>query len=498
MPRLSAPLNSFLCFLTLGLLFVLGCKKSDSLTPTEEQDNSLIFESFVFENKNNAFLDKDLTFEIKENIISGPLKHYNYTAIPTFRTNAQSVEINGAQQTSGRTPVDFRKGVIYTLRSTTGGTRNFTLRISWDNKLPQFNISTDGRVAINSKTDFVPTTITIDGQTRFPDFEGTALIRGRGNTTWGFPKKPYKFKLDTDAEILGLAAEKDWILLSNYLDGTHLLNAVGMKIGQLLDMPYTNNIIPVEVTLNGDYLGAYMLTEQIEVKKNRVNVGKDGLLLNLDTNFDEPYQFQSKSYQLPVTIKYPKEIDSQTFTAIKNDFENLEALVASPDFPNNNYLDFFDGDAFANYLIVYMLTGNEEINHPKSTYIHKTKTGKYTMGPVWDFDWAFAFEGSLQHFSSFDTPLFWTPPRRGTNFFSKFLEDPEIIALVKANWTTFQANELPELLRYIDEYTFLIQGARNRDFVEWAQGNSNFNVEVANVKNWLSDRARYMLSLIHI
>ena len=496
MPRLSIQINYFYSYWLIGILMLSGCAKNETLAPIEQGDDSLFFESFVFEQKNNPNLKADAVFDIQADKLNGRLKHYYFNAIPTFTTTAQSVEINEVLQVSGSSSVDFRNGVTYTLKSATGTFKNYTVGVIWDNKLPQINITTDGGVAINSKTDFVPTQITIDGQSKYSDFTGRAQIRGRGNTTWTFPKKSYKFKLDEDAEILGLKAEKDWVLLANYLDGTHLLNAVGMKIGQLLNMPYTNTIIPVEVTLNGGFLGAFMLTEQIEVKKNRVNAGKDGLLLNLDTNFDEPYQFQSASFRLPVTIKYPKEIDANKKTEIKQEFEVLEALIADDNFPNNDYLDYLDATSVAQYLIVYMLTGNEEINHPKSTYIHKTKTGKYTMGPIWDFDWAFAFEGSLVHFSSFDRPLFWTPPAKGTKFFSRLLEDPAMKALLKAEWATFQANQLPELLIYIDEYAFIIRGARTRDFGKWAQGKNNYDVEVANLKNWLSNRGRWMNGII--
>ncbi len=497
MLRLFAQLNPFQVYLFLIGLIFLGCSKKEVITPIEVEDDTLVFETFVFEQKNNPELSKDVIFDIQSNSINGQLKHYYYNAIPTFTTNAQSVEINSVKQNSGSSAVDFRKGVVYTLKSSEGTSKQYKINVSWDNKLPQINISTDGSVAISSKTTYQPTRITINGQTKFQDYEGTAQIRGRGNSTWSFPKKPYKFKLDTDAGLLGMAPEKDWILLANFLDGTHMMNAVGMKIAQLLEMPYTNNIVPVEVTLNGQYLGAYMLTEQIEVKKNRVDIGKDGVLLNLDTNFDEPWQFQTSGFRLPVTVKYPKEMDAQKLAAIKKDFQDFEALVDSDNFPNTNYLDYFDATALVDYLIVYMLTGNEEINHPKSTYIYKTIDGKYTMGPVWDFDWAFAFEGSLEHFSRFDKPLFWTPiSSKGTQFFSKLMSDPAIKDLLKEKWSAFQANQLPELLTYIDEYAFIVRGARTRDFAQWAQGNNTYDIEVNNLKNWLSDRARWMNTYI--
>ncbi|EAR01496.1 CotH kinase family protein [Maribacter sp. HTCC2170] len=321
-----------------------------------------------------------------------------------------------------------------------------------DVNFPQIEFNTNGSVPIVSKSVYVDGVLKVNAQSTNNDLTIDAQIRGRGNSTWGYPKKPYKIKLSSEESILGLAPEKDWVLLSNYLDGTHLLNAVGMKIGQLLEMPFTNTITPVEVTINNEYQGLYMLTEQIEVKPNRVDVGEDGLLLNLDTNYDEEWQFRSSAYDLPVTVKYPKMIDAVKLTSIQSEFETLETLVAQADFPNNEYLDYIDDVSIAKYLIVYMLTGNEEINHPKSTYLYKTSMGKFTMGPIWDFDWGFAFEGTFQHFSVFDRPLFWSSSSSGTQFFSRLMSDPRIELLMKEHWTAFKDNHLTELLAYIDEY----------------------------------------------
>ena len=187
--------------------------------------------------------------------------------------------------------------------------------------LPLIDIKTSGGAPINSKVTYLQATISIKGQGKYSDYKGTAQIRGRGNTTWTYPKKPYRFKLDNKDSLFGLAAEKDWVLLANYLDGMHILNAIAMKIGKLLNMPYTNNIIPVELTLNGSYQGTYMFTEQIEVKTNRVNVGNDGLLLLLDTNFDEIWKFKSAAYQLPVMIKHPELTTQAEVAPIQAQFE---------------------------------------------------------------------------------------------------------------------------------------------------------------------------------
>lgn len=359
--------------------------------------------------------------------------------------------------------------------------------------IAQLSFDTNGSAPILSKDDYVEGILTIKGLTEEENIMVDARIRGRGNSTWQLPKKPFKIKLNDDASVLGMAPEKDWVLLANYIDGTHLLNAVGMKIGQLLEMPYTNTMIPVEVTINNEYLGLYNLTEQVEVKINRVNVGDDGILLNIDSNFDEEWQFKSESYNLPVSVKYPKEMDTDKLTSIRNQFETLEALVADSDFPNNQYLNYIDDVSIAQYLITYMLTGNEEINHPKSTYLHKTSTGKFVMGPIWDFDWAFAFEGSFDHFSSFNRPLFWTPiSKPGSQFFSKLMSDPKIQSLIKEQWSVFKKNDLSELMTYINEYATSIEKAKAKDLALW----KNDNKSAASLRLWIQNRVSYMDSFI--
>ena len=477
-----------------SFLSIVGCKKKDEIDTSI--DNSLIISSFIIEKKNNPQLSADVVFEIKGNNIIGKLKQNQYDIIPTFTTNAQSVEVSAQVQSSGVSKLDFRKTIFYTLKSAEGKKKEYTLIVNWDDNLPQINIVTNSGAAITSTDVYVKADITINGQGIYSDFMGTAQIRGRGNTTWSYPKKPYKIKLDTKASLLGLAAEKDWILLANYLDGMHSLNAVAMKIGQLLNMPFTNHIVPVEVTLNGQYQGCYMLTEQIEVKKNRVNIGDEGILLQMDKNFDDPWKFKSASYQLPVMIMHPELTTSAQVIPIKTAFEQLESLIAQSDFPNNNYGDYIDIESVANYFIVYMLTDNEEINHPKSTYLYKTKTGKWTMGPIWDFDWAFAYEGTQVHFSRPDRPLFWNSSSEGTRFFSKLMTDLRIKTLVKQKWADFKNNHFNELYTYIDDYTFIIEGARNRDYQKWRRGSGNFKTDVSNLKIWLQNRVNYMNSFI--
>lgn len=479
-----------------GTTIQVKSKKGNSISYTvvfsEIEDAELTLTSFVFEKKNNPQLATDIAFGISGNAVFGKLKAHFFKVTPTLKSNAQSIELNGKPLNNISESIDFKQPVTYTLTSSKGFKKQYIVNVNWDDELPQINITTNGGAVINSTDIYVQGNITVDGKSVYNNYTGTTKIRGRGNTTWTFPKKPYRIKLDAKASLCGLAPAKDWVLLANYLDGIHILNAVAMKTGKLLNIPYTNNIIPVELTLNNQYLGCYMLTEQVEVGTNRVNIGTDGTLLELDVNFDEPNRFRSAAYKLPVMVKYPDLATQSDIFPIQEQFEKLESLVANSSFPNNNYLDFISDESIVNYYIVYLLTDNEEINHPKSTYIHKTKNGKFSLGPIWDFDWAYGYEKSQLHFFSYNKSFFWNPQYDGTRFFSRFVTDPKIKSLLKQRWSDFRKNKLEELLSFVDDYAFVIAGARNRDYLKWKRGSPNFNNDISSLKTWLQNRSNYL------
>ncbi len=470
-----------------------ACKKKP-----EEQNSLPAITHFLIEKEKNEWLAEDIMFEIKgDSILATAPNIYRKTLIPTFATTATNVTVGGEAQNSGTSANDFSEVVTYTVASSQGMQKNYFVKINWSRRdsVPHIYINTQGNVSITSKDTYVNATILIDGKEEYPDYSGTTQIRGRGNSTWSFPKKPYRLKLTTKSELFGLSAERDWVLLANYLDPTLLLNAVAMQIGKHLQIPYVNNIIPVNVTLNGNYIGAYNFTEQVEVEDNRVNVGDNGLLLELDTNYDEDYKFFSTSYSLPVMLKYPDLDNSNQLTPIAQQFNQMESLVADAAFPNNNYKDFIDIESVANFLLVNFLTDNQEPNHPKSTYIHKLPAGKFTMGPIWDFDWAYGYEGNYVHFANATTPYFWTtrnPVPAGTRFFMQFFKDPQFVTLLKQKWTTYKTTHFPALLKFVDETASYIESSKNADRLVWGTGNAVFMNDITRLKNWLNSRAAFL------
>lgn len=364
-------------------------------------------------------------------------------------------------------------------------------------KVVNISISTENKQNITSKEDYLKATIEIDGLGKYKNYKGTGKIRGRGNSTWKEPKKPYKIKLDKKAGLLNMLPEKDWVLLANYIDPTLMSNATAMKIGQQLKVEYANHIIPVNVTINGKYQGQYNLTEQIEVKKNRVNV-KGGVLLELDSYYDGKYKFKSAYYDLPVNFKYPKKVKKSEFKQVKHDINTLEKLMKDPAFPNNDYAKYFDKKAFADYFIVYMLTANMELGHPKSTYLHRKKGDtKFVMGPLWDFDYAYGYgyDGKpMPYFSRYDQAMFATfdDDYAGKQFFQKLLSDPEIKSLIKTKWHAYRKNNFQELLSYLDEYHQNTRVSKKKDYQLWHTGSGDIDKDYSNLKTWLKNRADFL------
>ena len=99
------------------------------------------------------------------------------------------------------------------------------------------NIVTEDNAPIvgKNKEHYVNCNVTIDHENKNWDYEGTARIRGRGNSTWlWYDKKPYRIKLDKKAALLGLAEEKDWVLLANYRDPSHVMNTFVFELARIM------------------------------------------------------------------------------------------------------------------------------------------------------------------------------------------------------------------------------------------------------------------------
>lgn len=454
-----------------------------------------VLSAFRFLKKNNAFLTADVSSSIGEESIIPLVTFSQSELIPTFTTNAVKVLVDEVEQKSGMTKNDFSSPVVYQFIMRNGETFQYTVKAEFLlSAIPELTITTtDPSIAeIPSKDYYLEGTLAVNGRGGYEDYTGKTEVKGRGNSTWGYPKKPYRLKLNKKAEICGLGKAKNYVLLANHLDPTLMLNSVAFKIGRLLELPFTNHAIPVDVVLNGIYKGSYLLTEQIEVKENRVDLDENNSVMwELDSYWDDEPKFKSTAFNLPVMVKDP-DLTTEQFEYWKKDFNAFTTQFAKEPLEENSYVDMIDIESVAKFLITFNLVHNMEINHPKSVFLHKEGNGKYVMGPIWDFDWAYDYEGTSNHFGRYNTPLFSSSMNGvGTAFFQRFLQDSRVKAIYKRTWQDFKNNKLDALLQYVDDYAVMLKPSVERNSELW-ENTRSFDTKVKELKTWLRNRADYI------
>jgi hypothetical protein len=219
-------------------------------------------------------------------------------------------------------------------------------------------VDTVGGAAILNKEDFVNATITIGASVEFgPEFSAPTQIRGRGNSTWTMPKKPYRLKLSKKSSLLGMPEERDWALLANYADKSLMRNAIAFCMGQMLGFAYTPRWRAVELELNGAYQGVYQLVEHLETGGQRVDIGNDGengqgFLIEIDHRRDADLTFISRM-GVPFAIK--SDATSSQFGEIVSVVDELETTL----FPNGfagavgvAYRESLDTEAAVDFYLV--------------------------------------------------------------------------------------------------------------------------------------------------
>lgn len=277
--------------------------------------------------------------------------------------------------------------------------------------MPKVYIETPGAAEIVSKENWMSNAnITVYDEYGDLDLSAKTSIRGRGNSTWGYPKKPYALKFDSKAPVLGMPEHKRWVLLANWMDRTLLRNDIAFELGRRT-MAWAPRGKFVELYLNGKHKGNYYLCEHIKVDESRVDVAEldedsdfndasqvtGGYILEFDVYGpnDEINYFYSSVKNFPVAIKEPDEdvITSWThpgYLYIKEYVGKVEKVFEEDKNNRKRWTEIdklIDITSYIDWWLVHEVCINGEPGHPKSSYMYKERDGKLYAGPLWDFDW---------------------------------------------------------------------------------------------------------------
>lgn len=487
-----------------------------------------------------------------------------------FEFSGESIIADGKDIIPGETHIDASHDVTITVRSGNKG-KNYTLKAQ-NTGLPVVRITTTGfgltqiegdptHQTVWRPTDIEdPSTGTATIRIELPDgtvdCETSMQIKGRGNATWGYPKRPYALKFPKKKAVLNMPEHKRWILLANWKDRTLLRNDAAFWLSrQVSDViekeresksfPYTVRGQFVELEFNGEHRGNYYLCEQIKINKKRVNITEmdpletdplkitGGYIMEIDNNWDDDNSFYSGDYpgsqsnngfKFKYQFKEPDEEDRSdaAYEYMTKHIAMVEGLIkripktsSYTEEERKEYRNYIDVESTIWFMIVNELTSNGDFYNenysdtykgPHSTYMYKdrdklnndgtTTVSKIYFGPIWDFDYLTFMPSRANK---------WAGADQKNYYYNYFYADADFRSEMTQLWNTYK-NYFSGLPDYIDQMARKIRLSEEFDGEMWwntaAHGNADqnqngelnmdFDQAVANIKSGFSSKWSYI------
>ena len=303
------------------------------------------------------------------------------------------------------------------------------------------------------------------------------LIKGRGNYSWKHRnKKPFRIKLETKLPLLGMKKNRHFCLLPR----DHWTTIFGFELSRRIGLAYTPAEEPVEVVLNGQYIGLYLLTEKIRVGKNRVNIAEQtngetdrelitgGWLIEIDNHPDENQFVIQEGNGNWIGVKYhsPDSLSQSQLNYICKFIWKTDSTIYDEDDNVGSWMDYIDVDTLACFYIVNEIADNIE-SFSNSLYIHKQRgdSTKLLFGPVWDMDCSYGR-------SELEQPCFIyenIAPVYTPHWLGRLVTFPEFQEAVRRYWNRFYHSGLNTMEEYMNAVVDRILPASQADRERWPE-----------------------------
>ena len=396
--------------------------------------------------------------------------------------------------------------------------------------LPTISIHTYAGYDPRDKVTELPSNITItyDGGTRIQEYPITT--RGRGNASWGFPKKPWRIKFADGkshhmlkgSPMESPAKAKKWTLINNYGDKTLMRNCLAFEVSKRIGALYTPYCQPVDVIMNGEYKGCYQLCDQISPDPKRVPITEmepwdneepeltGGYLVEVDAYASQEASWFSSSRGNPVTIKHPgdEDITTQQHNYIRGYFNLMESAVFASNYtdPVEGYRKYLDIESFLKHFLIGEFSGNMDTYW--SVYMYKDREeSQFHVAPSWDFDLAFDNDQRIYPVNGRSTWAYLGGSAAGNmkSFVSRLLSDNAADQLLNQLWKNNRKEGLLDektLVAWVDSMAREMTASANLNFIRWPILNSrvhqnvsalgSFEAEVDVLRNYIPTRLTWI------
>lgn len=398
---------------------------------------------------------------------------------PRFTFEGTMVVIDGFEAESGKTEIDFTRPRTV-LVATLDKKRYYTIYVHSFTGLPMMTLTTDGLREVTSKETYIGATLTLreDVRTRAAgDYvESRVNVKGRGNSSWKFPKKPFRLKFDEKISLLDMHKDKSWVLIPNYNDKSMLRNRLAFYMSSISNMDYTPESHFIDFTFNGKYWGTYLLCEKLKIAKHRVNVGDDGFLFEIDSRASG--EADSRYFAVPhlenvVSIKDPEVGYGDANYNYAKDFVNkADQVLFSSNFtdPVTGWQAYIDMDSFVDWYLIQEIGKNLDGNYDTSCFMHLARGGKLMMGPMWDMDVAYG-NMSQANQTCYDPKGFYI---KYVQWYTRLFKDPAFVRRVKERFNYFYRHQ-NDILAYVNA---------DAQYLRFSALENNNVWQILNVKTW--------------
>ena len=347
--------------------------------------------------------------------------------------------------------------------------------------VPTFYLNTDSGKNVKSKDYYIDGDFWIDGN----GIENCSIgsktnpnrlkIKGRGNHTWKrFDKKPYHIKLEKKAPLLGLSESKHFLLMAHAdYKQSFLKDEIGFELSRRIGMPWTVKQLPVELILNGEYMGLYFLNEKIRIEEGRLNIHKQkdketdpeqisgGWLLEI-TQYLEDNQIRMKEGNgKDMFFEYhsPEILSKEQLDFITNTLFLCDSCIYTNDKRSKDWEAYIDLKTLAKFYIINEIMDNVESFHG-SCFLYKDKghTEKFIFGPVWDF-------GYCNY--AFNDKFIYDKSPYGMTWIEEISKFPRFQDEVRNIWIIILKKGLIEIDDYFSNYVSKLKRAVEADYKRW-------------------------------
>ena len=364
----------------------------------------------------------------------------------------------------------------------------------------------------------------------FNDYNGRITIEKRGNSSQEQEKPPYRFEtIDDNGEnnnvkLLGLPEENDWILYAPWSDKSLMRNVLIYSLSNDMGR-YAPRSEFVELYLNNEYRGVYVLMEKIKRDKNRVAISSldpnsnsgdnltGGYILKFDwaETGDNNGGFFSLIDGMRYNYHYPKpdEISSEQESYIQSFINSYENIMNSNKYNSEQgYSKFIDIGSFVDFIILQEISRNVDA-YGLSTYIYKDKesiNNMLTAGPIWDFNHGF---GNCDYYKAWETDgwnISYTYEDMDQRAFwwLKLWNDDNFKEMVKDRYKVLRRSILSttNINTKVDQYVSELGNSVNKNFTKWPilgeyiwpnkEVFDTYQEEIIYLKSWINNRLTWM------